>query len=322
MKEIPYIRGHKDQVVRTSKPVKGYKGFYAEGDENFVCLDKIYKCPGVEYMNCKPALCEAGMHFCQDIRDVLRHYPPREDTVLHIAEVVAIGDTEIGYDKCVTNKLVLIREVDICEELNKYNLGEANVGATNIGNKNIGGKNIGDGNKGGGNIGSYNIGHFNYGDSNKGYRNDGYANIGDFNIGDYNNGSNNIGSYNVGSFTIGEFNNAFDGCIGAFNTESTKITLFNKPCDLTIRDWCHLPARELLLEMPFLDSNPTLENTPKSIARQSWWDALDKYDKSKILNLPNFDPQLFHKITGIDVVPIMNDEGQMEPTNIGEEERI
>ena len=116
--------------------------------------------------------------------------------------------------------------------------------------------------------------------------------------------------------------NAFDGCIGAFNTESTKITLFNKPCDLTIRDWCHLPARELLREMPFLDSDPTLENTPKSIARQSWWDALDKYDKSKILNLPNFDPRLFHKLTGIDVIPLMNDEEQIEPTSIGEEYRI
>ena len=49
---------------------------------------------------------------------------------------------------------------------------------------------------------------------------------------------------------------------------------------------------------------------------------MDKYDKSKILNLPNFDPQLFHKLTGIDVVPLMNDEEQIESTSIGEEYRI
>ena len=41
-----------------------------------------------------------------------------------------------------------------------------------------------------------------------------------------------------------------------------------------------------------------VDDTPK---RQEWWDKLNSDDKQEVLNLPNFDKDIFKDITGIDV---------------------
>lgn len=300
MGDIPYKRGSFSKDLMTTDPVKGYKGFYKVGDNKFVCMDKIYKCPGIEYINCEPKLCQQGIHFCLDIRDALKYYPPHKGE-LHVAEVLAIGTTIIGYDKCVTNKIVLIEEVDLYDLCNKYNSGSHNIGECNIGHKNSGNKNIGSCNKGNLNIGDYNNGGVNFGDRNTGIRNIGDRNVGDTNIGRCNSGSNNIGNYNFGSCSIGCFNNSIDGGVGCFNTEPGVFRMFNKPCNRTsLQTWYHSKAYDILIQMPNLtELQPVCAQTVAE--RQQWWESLGPVDKQDVVSMENFDPEIFHLITGIRV---------------------
>lgn len=62
----------------------------------------------------------------------------------------------------------------------------------------------------------------------------GLCNTGDCNTGDWNTGDWNKSSFNT----------------GCFNTEEQKITLFNKPSDITYNDWLRSDARYLLNQIP------------------------------------------------------------------------
>ncbi len=99
--------------------------------------------------------------------------------------------------------------------------------------------------------------------------------------------------------------------------------MFNKPSDWTLNDWLNSDARWILdnipseiLEWVWSDdmtdeekkSHPEYKTidgflkifTPKESA-QMWFDGLSLSDKCKILNLPNFDAEIFETITGIKV---------------------
>lgn len=67
----------------------------------------------------------------------------------------------------------------------------------------------------------------------------GLCNSGDWNSGNRNSGNRNSGDWNKCSFS--------NGC---FNTVEPKIYLFNKPSDLTYRDWLNSDARYLLNQIP------------------------------------------------------------------------
>ena len=106
-------------------------------------------------------------------------------------------------------------------------------------------------------------------------------------------------------------------------TEEPKIMLFNKPSDLTYRDWYNSEARRLLNRIPknvvrwvysedMTDEekaeHPTHETTggylkvlDESDCGQLWWDSLSIYQKEVIENIPNFDPEIFKQCTGVDV---------------------
>ena len=300
MKDIPYKRGSFSEDLKTTNPVKGYKGFYRVGDNKFVCLNKIYKCPGIEHVNCKPILCQQGIHFCQDIRDTLKYYPAYKGE-LHVVEVLAIGTTIIGYDKCVTNKIVLIEEVNLYDLCNKHNFGSHNIGECNIGSDNTGDNNIGDYNEGNLNIGNHNHGGINFGDRNNGIRNSGDRNDGNNNIGRCNSGNNNIGNYNFGSCNIGCFNSSIDGGVGCFNTEPGVFRMFNKPCnEMSLQTWFQSKAYDILKQMPNLtELQPLCAQTVSY--RQQWWESLGPVDKQDVVSMENFDPEIFHLITGIRV---------------------
>lgn len=299
MKDMPYKRGSLDDIMETTNPVKGYKGFYKAGNDKFVCRGTIYECPGVAFVSGEPKLCEHGIHFCQDLRDVLEYYPPNEGE-LHVAEVVAIGQTLIGYDKCVTNRIVLVEEVDLYAALKDYNFGDKNIGKYNIGNYNLGNKNSGNYNNGSLNIGDNNTGGMNYGYNNNGLRNIGNSNLGDNNVGDSNLGSNNIGTHNTGSHNIGCFNVGFNCGKGCFNTESVKMRMFNKPCELELDDWYRSYAYTILKTMPSVN-DPHPIDAQIIVKRQEWWNGLHSDYKQSILDIPNFDPEIFYSITGIRV---------------------
>lgn len=291
--------------------VKGYKVF----NEDWTCRDKEYHCPGIFKEDIDKddlKVCINGMHFCKNIVDCFSYY--MFDTRNHVCEVEALGDIDESVDKCCTNKLKIIREIPREEVFNIVNTGCHNTGIGNSGHYNIGSENTGNCNKGNnntgiGNTGDYNTDDFNVGNFNSGRRNEGYNNSGDFNIGNYNtgdcntgyynsgysnNGDRNTGKFNKGNYNSGDFNKA-DRCSGVFCTKTDKIMMFNKPTNWAYEDWKNSLAYKMILY-----SMPEEKNS-YGISRQTWWDALIDKEKKAILELPNFDKNIFKEITGIDV---------------------
>lgn len=275
--------------------VKGYKVF----NEDWTCRDKEYHCPGIFKEDIDKddlKVCINGMHFCKKAIDCFNYY--KFDTHNHVCEVEALGDISEDGDKCCTNKLKIIREIPWEEVLTIVNIGNRNTGIGNIGddnsgefnigNSNAGRKNTGDHNSGNYNSGDCNDGQFNSGNNNSGYFNTGNENSGSRNTGNFNRGYRNTGDFNNGDYNSGDFNKA-DRCSGVFCTKTDKIRMFNKPTDWTYRDWCSTRASNILCyTMPLVN-------------RQPWWNNLKYKDKKAILELPNFDKDIFKEITGIDV---------------------
>ena len=44
-----------------------------------------------------------------------------------------------------------------------------------------------------------------------------------------------------------------------------------------------------------------LRTRSKSSERQAWWENLDEHRKNEVKSIPNFDAEIFKKITGIEV---------------------
>ena len=99
--------------------------------------------------------------------------------------------------------------------------------------------------------------------------------------------------------------------------------LFNKPSDMTYREWMDSYARYLLNQIPknvvewvYEDDmtdeekveNPTYKTTcgylkilDESECAQIWWDGLEDEEKKIIQSIPNFYPDIFRQCTGIEV---------------------
>lgn len=210
----------------------------------------------------------------------------------------------------------------------KKNTGNWNSGRNNTGDSNSGNENSGSRNSGNKNVGSYNSGSKNNGDKNIGSNNNGHKNSGDYNIGSNNSGSCNVGDYNSGNYNAGNHNsghynsgdwNSTCNENGCFNTKRSTINMFNKPSNWTYFDWEFSEARKILDKMPTnevewvwnLSENEKkrhpeaevtqgiLKKTRKSQRRQHWWNNLSDEDKKTIMDLPNFDREIFREITGI-----------------------
>ena len=103
------------------------------------------------------------------------------------------------------------------------------------------------------------------------------------------------------------------------------ITMFNKPTNWTLEDFWDSEANRILNRMPVAYTeliwtssanmsdaekaeHPGHETTGgflKSIEHkadcQAWWDELSEKEKRIVMNLPNFDDEIFKECTGIDV---------------------
>ena len=154
-----------------------------------------------------------------------------------------------------------------------------------------------------------NTGTDNTGENNSGYRNSGHRNSGHGNSGDGNSGYGNSGDWNSG-----------DGSNGAFCTDEPKIHLFNKASNLTLKEWRATKYFELLREKFYLTKwIPENEMTDeekkaapnfyvqqgylkKFTKEEAWanlWSACTDAEKKFIQEIPNFDHEIFEKITGI-----------------------
>ena len=277
--------------------VHGYKVF----NHDWTCSPngnlKQYTCPGKFEEDVDVSVCHQGMHFCRRAVDSFNYYSFNPQN--KVAEVIAYGKISENGDKCCTDKLQIVREIPWSELLEIVNTGVGCTGYQNSGN--------------------YNSGNWNSGDWNSGNWNSGDQNSGNYNSGNWNSGDWNSGNRNSGNWNHCKYSN------GCFNTESPKIFLFNQLSEWTFSDWVRSHARDILSKMPTVfqyvclkemseeekRAYPNAEVTGgylkkldgKSLQRkrQEWYDSLSEEGKKEIKNLPNFDRDIFKKITGIDV---------------------
>ena len=273
--------------------VQGFKVF----NPDWTCRGFQYEVGKTYEMSDSPICCTRGFHFCTKAADCFNYYSFNPEN--KVAEVVALGEVDSENDdtKCCTNKIQIVREIPWDEVLRIVNTGKDCTGICNTGNRNTGNRNTGD----------WNTGNRNTGDWNTGDRN-----TGDRNTGDWNTGNSNTGDWNKSSFNT-----------GCFMTEEQKIFMFNKPSDWSYRDWLNSDARYLLNQIPknvvewvysenMTDEekaeHPTHETTggylkvlDESDCGQLWWGSLSDRQKDIIKALPNFDPEIFEKCTGIKI---------------------
>jgi len=342
--------------------VKGYKVF----NPDWTCrgfqyeVGKTYKHEG------KIGLCEAGFHFCKALSNCFRYYPFQATN--KVAEVEAIGEVITDEHKCVTNEIVIIKELSWYEVLDLANSGNCNSGGYNSGNCNSGNYNSGNWNSGHRNSGNFNSGNCNSGNYNSGYRNSGNCDSGNCNSGNYNSGNYNSGNYNSGNFNSGDYNsgdynsgncnsgnwnsgyrnsgnfnsgnrnsgdynsgnynsgnyNSGNYNSGYFNTINQPLYIFNKPVNMNRHDFYDLPGIIVINSKLRGESNKWVDekymtNEEKEAHpdykitggylktaeyKESWasmWRKLTEEEKEEVKNIPNFDPEVFKEITGIDV---------------------
>ena len=276
--------------------VRGYKVF----NPDWTCRGFQYEVGKIFEENVEPSCCDRGFHFCEKASDCFSYYPFNSEN--KVAEIIALGDVDSDETKSCTNKIQIVREIPWDEVLRIVNTGKDCTGLCNTGNRNTGDWNTGNRNTGDCNTGDWNTGDWNTGDRNTGDRNTGDRNTGDCNTGDWNKSS---------------FNT------GCFNTEEPKIMLFNKPSDMTYREWLDSDARYLLNQIPknvvewIYSSDMTEEEKiaypthkatggylkvlDESECGQLWWGSLSEHNKNIIKAIPNFDAAIFEQCTGIKI---------------------
>ncbi len=282
--------------------VKGYKVF----NPDWRCRGFRYEVGQTYEMDLPINICNNGFHYCTKASDCFNYYS--FDSKNKVAEIEALGEISSNNDedtKQCTNIIKIVREISWQEVLTIVNEGKDNTGLCNTGNRNTGNRNTGNWNTGG-----WNKGDWNTGNRNKGGWNTGLCNTGDWNTGGWNTGNRNTGDWNSTNYSN-----------GVFCTEEATIPFFNRPSDIKYSDWINFDARYILnmIETVFwVDSSkmtirekelhPEHETTGgflKTIniveAAETWWNKLEGYKKQIIKNIPNFDSEIFYKMTGLRV---------------------
>jgi hypothetical protein len=292
--------------------MKGYKIF----NPDFTCRGFQYKVGETYATEQEPDVCERGFHFCKKAVDCFNYY--NFDPVNKVAEIIALGAIAGKGNKYATNKIKIVREIPWTELLDLVNIGKGNSGHSNCGHSNSGHYNSGHSNSGHSNCGHSNSGHYNSGHSNSGHRNSGH-----YNSGHRNSGNRNSGHWNQGDFCTGDFNTV-DHETGCFCTEEHKIRFFDQENEMTFQEWRDSKAYNILCRIPFEPpktwictsamtddekaAHPEYKTTEGYLRINNtdrafliWWERLTPDEKQIIKGVPNFDPEKFKKITGIDV---------------------
>jgi hypothetical protein len=166
------------------------------------------------------------------------------------------------------------------------------------------------------NTGKENTGENNSGDRNSGHWNSGYGNSGHRNSGDRNSGDRNSGHWNSGDRNSG-YGNKANRETGIFNTTDGTLRMFNKPTDKKWDDIDHpffyefhlnkwIPESEMTddekkADPQFFVRGGYLKTFTWEEAWANYWRDSSEEERQKVLNLPNFDAEIFKEITGINV---------------------
>lgn len=290
-------------------------------DKNMQCrgfqfeIGKEYK---IEHEGRPLELCsDTVFHYCDTLRQVCFFYSIACSS--RYFEIEVMGDVVTDGYKCGSDHIKIVRElskeeIDCLTGLDSPNMGLWNNGTYNIGSCNDGNNNIGHKNQG-----SFNIGSANFHSSNIGHHNYGNYNSGDGNVGHSNTGSANIGSGNSGWFNKCNYSN------GVFcNTDDDNIRIFNKPSGLSFYEFYHSKYMEILVTSPYCCKTEWINYAPEEMLGhpdkertggylkinsleemhqkwREWWHSLTLQKQKVIQDIPNFDPEIFKDITGIDV---------------------
>ena len=200
-------------------------------------------------------------HYCDNIEQVHTHYSCNPAHQNRFCEIEVLGAEITDGKKCGSNKIKLVREI-VGDEL-KTLIGQIN-----------------------GNTGLFNSGDCNSGDQNDGSWNSGSSNSGECNSGDWNSCN-----YSNGVFC---------------NQEDKDIRIFNKPSGMSLEEFWDSKYYEALrsepLELTYWDNeNKELKCRSYKDACAIWWSKLTEKNKKIIQEIPNFDPEIFFDITGIDI---------------------
>ena len=191
------------------------------------------------------------------------------------------------------------------------NSGNCNSGNCNSGSRNSGNCNSGDCNSGDWNSGSRNSGNCNSGDWNSGSRNSGNCNSGNWNSGSRNSGSRNSGNCNSGDWNSGNWNS------GYFNSDEPLVRIFNKETNVSRND-IDFPSF-LYFDLTVWVSHDTATDEEKEEHKEEIetsggflktlgykeafrlaWDKASKEEHRQLLELPNWNNEIFKEISGID----------------------
>ena len=116
----------------------------------------------------------------------------------------------------------------------------------------------------------------------------------------------NTGLFNSGNWNSGNWNSC-NSSNGFFcNQEDKDIRIFNKPSGMSSREFRRSKYYDALisepLELTYWDEkNEKLKCRKYKDACAIWWSKLTAENKKIIQQIPNFDPDVFLDITGIDV---------------------
>ena len=142
----------------------------------------------------------------------------------------------------------------------------------------------------------------------RGYRNSGDLNSGNRNSGDLNSGDRNSGDLNSGNRNSGYLN----------SNDPPVLRVFEKDCPTDVWDNAYKPSF-LWFDLTYWVSETEMTDADKAAdpnffvrggqlrkrdfkeAFKLSWDNADKTDRERVRELPNFDAEIFFKISGIDL---------------------